>query len=195
MTVLPGQFRFAKRLNGKDNESSQSDLPVFDEFLTQREWRTTLKIVRRNFCIRERLFNGLLHNVHNLTAVLFFLSIVFRLNATNRRDLQSLLSSTDSITFYSRGDCLFGERSADSWRRLESHFFDSPRSPWSPPPPPPATSLHPSSNTRRAAADIASRWGPSSISAWQSISNDPSEHSHSWDSRESFEPQQFAENT
>jgi hypothetical protein len=64
--------------------------------------------------------------VHTLTAVLFFLSIVFRLNSTNRRDLQFLLSSTDSITFYWRGDCLFCERSADSWRRLESHFFDSP---------------------------------------------------------------------
>jgi hypothetical protein len=58
--------------------------------------------------------------------VLFFLSIVFRLNSTNRRDLQYLLSSTDSITFHSRGDCLLCERSADSWRRLESPFFDSP---------------------------------------------------------------------
>jgi hypothetical protein len=60
------------------------------------------------------------------TPVLFFLSIFFRLNSTNKRDLQSLLSSTDSITFYSRGDCVFCERSADSWRRLESDFFDSP---------------------------------------------------------------------
>jgi hypothetical protein len=48
---------------------------------------------------------------------------------------------------------------------------------------------------RRAAADIASRWAPSSISAWQSIPNDPSDYSHDWDSRESFKPQQFAENT
>jgi hypothetical protein len=61
-----------------------------------------------------------------LLTMLFFLSISFRLNSTNRRDLQSLLSLTDSITFHSRADCLFCKPYADSWLRLESHFFDSP---------------------------------------------------------------------
>jgi hypothetical protein len=39
------------------------------------------------------------------------------------------------------------------------------------------------------------QYTPLSISAWQSIPNDPSEYSHYWDSRECFDPQQFAENT